>query len=270
MASGVPEQALRAMLAARAGAGIEVARFERIFNLLDSTTDAMVAACDAVTLGKVAPVIVSQACIDSVTVRVAEALRRDDRLAIGVAELRAAVAADLPIETFESLLRLQAQGLDISLAAGSVTLRERRDHARQADLVDWQRIRPVLARYCLSPPELSELARDTGVSIGKLRAILKAQARVGEAFQLRLDRYILRELVAQLAMAAFEISQQFVGGQFTAAQYRDHVGTGRTLAIHILEMLDAAGITRRNGDQRTLMRDPRIAFGNAIPFRISK
>ena len=56
-------------------------------------------------------------------------------------------------------------------------------------------------------------------------------------------------------------------GQFTAAQFRDHSGVGRSLAIEILECLDRLGITQRIGDQRKMRKDfvPILGAATAPP-----
>ena len=41
-------------------------------------------------------------------------------------------------------------------------------------------------------------------------------------------------------------------GEFTAAQFRDAIGTGRTVAIQILELFDRIGVTLRIGDRRRM------------------
>ena len=264
--SGDAQTALKAMLAARGSNGVQLARFERIFNLGEAGRDAAVQGCDAVVLGKTRPVIVTRAHHEEVTSRVSVALRQDQRTAYPIAELRNAVAPDMPIDAFEFLLRSQAERLDITLAGGSVSLRERRDTARNSDLAIWQKVRPVVAGAALHPLDLTALSQAVDVASGRLRAILHAQARAGDVFELQPDKYIVRELVAQLAAAAVETAAQTPDGRFTAAQYRDRIGTGRTLAIQILELLDSAGVTRRAGDLRTVVRDPHAVLGPAVPY----
>ena len=51
---------------------------------------------------------------------------------------------------------------------------------------------------------------------------------------------------------------------FTAAQYRDATGVGRTLAIEILEFLDTLGITQRIGDARKMRKDFVTILGAAV------
>jgi hypothetical protein len=54
---------------------------------------------------------------------------------------------------------------------------------------------------------------------------------------------------------------------FTAAQYRDATGTGRGLAIQILEVLDGLGVTQRLGDARKMRKDPTAVLGAAAPYK---
>ena len=51
-----------------------------------------------------------------------------------------------------------------------------------------------------------------------------------------------------------------------AAQYRDATGTGRGLAIQILEVLDGLGVTQRLGDARKMRKDPAAVLGAAEPY----
>lgn len=52
-------------------------------------------------------------------------------------------------------------------------------------------------------------------------------------------------------------------GEVTAAAFRDRIGTGRKLAILILEFFDRAGITSRHGDLRRVQREKLGLFGKA-------
>ena len=58
--------------------------------------------------------------------------------------------------------------------------------------------------------------------------------------------------VEQLAAIVREIATGQPDGKITAALFRDRIGTGRKLAIQILEFFDAGAITRRAGDAHHL------------------
>jgi selenocysteine-specific elongation factor len=47
----------------------------------------------------------------------------------------------------------------------------------------------------------------------------------------------------------------------TAAAFRDKIGSGRKVAIQILEFFDRAGVTVRHGDARTLSPEKLDRFG---------
>jgi hypothetical protein len=61
--------------------------------------------------------------------------------------------------------------------------------------------------------------------------------------------------VATFAAIATGVAQAIPGGRFTAAQFRDRAGVGRTLAIHVLESLDRLAITQRIADVRLIRQD---------------
>jgi selenocysteine-specific elongation factor len=50
-------------------------------------------------------------------------------------------------------------------------------------------------------------------------------------------------------------------GRFTAAEFKDRSGIGRNLTIEVLEYLDRVGVTRRDGDARTVLRSAAAVFG---------
>jgi selenocysteine-specific elongation factor len=68
--------------------------------------------------------------------------------------------------------------------------------------------------------------------------------------------------VATLAAQAAQVAQSVGGKGFTAAQYRDAIGTGRTLAIQILEFFDSISVTLRQGDLRRMRTDYQLVVGN--------
>jgi selenocysteine-specific elongation factor len=259
---------LEAMLVAQAATGVSLAHFERIFLLAAAERDEALAACGAVVLGKTRPVAVSTSQCEQWEQAAGAALARDTRTAVPLSALRQTVSPQLPMEAFESLLRSAAGRLDLSVAAGAVSLRSRRDGVRSEDQAAWERVHPLLAQAGLDPPDLATLASASGVPAARLRVILYARTRTGDVLPLRPDRYIVRELAAGLAATAALTARSHEQGRFTAAQFRDEVGTGRTLAIHVLEMLDLAGVTRRIGDQRTIARAPEAVLGSAQPIRL--
>ena len=73
-------------------------------------------------------------------------------------------------------------------------------------------------------------------------------------------------IMATLAAIAETTAKAQPNGQFTAAQYRDATGIGRSLAIEILEALDRIGVTQRLGDARKARKPYEPLLGPAGPI----
>ena len=75
---------------------------------------------------------------------------------------------------------------------------------------------------------------------------------MGDAYQVAHDHFYLPVSLQELAAIALRLSQQESG--LHAAVFRDQIGTGRKIAIQILEFLDRSGFTRRVGDQHRVVQ----------------
>lgn len=64
------------------------------------------------------------------------------------------------------------------------------------------------------------------------------------------DVFYHRLTVTKLTRLADLITRKSRDGRFTAPAFRDRIGTGRKLAIEILEFFDRTGVTLREGDLR--------------------
>jgi selenocysteine-specific elongation factor len=117
----------------------------------------------------------------------------------------------------------------------------------------WRQVRRLLegpGRFC--PPRSNEIAGALGVSETKIRQLMHTLERTGSLVQVADQHFFLREALAELIEIAADISAANMDGQLTVAQFRDHVGIGRRIAIQILEFFDRHGVTRRRGDARRL------------------
>ncbi len=189
---------------------------------------------------------------------IAEALKdfhRDnpDLSGLPVEKLRLSVAPLAPAVRFRAVLaRLQALG-DIALESGFVRLP---GHVAQLSAEDERlraRILPLLTGETrFSPPRIREIAPLVRSRDESVRAVLRRMAKRGEVDEVAADHYFLRRTVAELVLAAREVSQAQPDGFFVAAQYRDRLDMGRRLAILILEFFDKHGVTIRRGDRRRM------------------
>ncbi len=128
----------------------------------------------------------------------------------------------------------------------------------------WQAIRPALESAGFAAPPLRELGANLKLKEPIVKDFLHRKTRGEEVMKVTAERFYPRTTLATLAAVAQATAQAQPNGMFTAAQYRDAVGVGRTLAIEILEFLDTVGITQRVGDARKMRKDFAPILGAAV------
>lgn len=114
----------------------------------------------------------------------------------------------------------------------------------------WQRLAPRIAAAPFQPPRVRDLAASESLDEGRIREVLNACARLGRLYQVRRDHFYLAATVAEMAAIVQALEREH--GRIRAADFRDRIGTGRKLAIHLLEFFDKVGFTRRIGDERVV------------------
>jgi len=122
----------------------------------------------------------------------------------------------------------------------------------------WATARPLIAAERFRPPRTRDLAATLRVPETAIRATLKRLQRMGQVIEVAPDHFFLRETVAEMAHLAAEVA---AAGELTAATFRDRMDNGRKVAIQILEFFDRAGLTRRQGDLRTVRAERLGLFG---------
>jgi selenocysteine-specific elongation factor len=122
----------------------------------------------------------------------------------------------------------------------------------------WNRIAPLIGgdgRF--QPPRVRDLAATLGLREGELRHLLKILGRIEKVDEIAEDRFFLRTTTVEAVRIITDLSTSTPDGQFTAAQFRDWIKTGRTVAIQFLEFFDRHGVTLRRGDLRRV-NTPRL------------
>ena len=119
--------------------------------------------------------------------------------------------------------------------------------------VRWERLKPLLMDARFEPPRVRDLARATGIAETEVRALLKRVALIGEITLVAHDHFFMTDAVRQMADIVAELARAH--GAARAAEFRDRIGTGRKVAIQILEFFDRVGFTRRLRDDHLLRRD---------------
>ncbi|HET7833064.1 MAG TPA: selenocysteine-specific translation elongation factor [Gallionella sp.] len=120
----------------------------------------------------------------------------------------------------------------------------------------WQCIQPLLQEEPFQPPRVRDIAHELGIDEADIRQLLRRVTRIGDVYLVAHDHYFTKEAVAQLSGI---IRKQAEAQECVrAAEFRDEIGTGRKLAIQILEFFDRIGYTRRTGDEHRLRQETLI------------
>lgn len=249
--------------------GVELQRLWQALNLAPANAQALLRESHAVVLGK--DVAIARAAADLLASRVLAALRefhaaQPQASGLEAAALRKTLAPRLPPEAFQAFLRELANRQAIVLSSDVARLPGHVATANPQDERLWARVRAALASSGVHTPLLAELAAQLKVKEPQLRDFLHRKSRTGEVLRITPERFCLRETLARLAATAVVVARSTDDGLFTAAQFRDAIGTGRGLAIHYLEFFDRLGITQRFGDQRRTGKDFAMQLGPAEPL----
>ena len=169
--------------------------------------------------------------------------------------LRRALDIRLPVPAFDAAATamvkdgtLRREGPWLQLPGHAVRL-------TAADERLWAHIKPLLERTRFQPPRVRDLTQALGAREDEVRQLLRRLVRMGELIEVAHDHFYAREVVVELAAAAQSLAEQSHDSKITAAVFRDRIGTGRKLAIQILEFFDRTGMTIREGDLRRLRED---------------
>ena len=270
LASASPADALRQWLGLTK-AGVDLNRFETTFNLRPDAARTLYGLLDMVAVGAVPRIGLPRELHAALSERVLTRLRehhvsRPTALGMREVDLHAATAPALALGTFQSLLQDLAQTHLVTLGGGVARLPLHDATDNPADRALWERVYPQLLDAGIRAPTVTELAQDVGVDARTLRDLLFRRRTSGAVFRMADDRFYLRATLATFSATAAALGAANPDGMFTAAQYRDAVGTGRTLAIQILECLDSLGITLRVGNARRMHHDYVPVLGAATPL----
>jgi selenocysteine-specific elongation factor len=266
---GDPEKAL-ARLLRLPGQALDCLRFETAFNLAPQRAQALYRSADAAVLGRERRVAVAghaaAALREAVPARLAAFHRAQPQSAGMTAEcLRAELAPWLPAEALSFLLRGLADAHRIEATGAGVRLPGFDATSNPADEQMWQAVQPALLEGRFVPPAVAELAQRLHLDQEMLRDFLHRKSKTGALFRVSENRFYPRTTLATLAANAALVARSASRGLFTAAQYRDATGIGRTAAIEILEFFDTLGITQRIGDTRRMHKNFVPILGPAKP-----
>jgi selenocysteine-specific elongation factor len=254
----------------QAPGGVDLDHFELMFNLAPQAAQALRDALDIVVIGRDPRIGVTRerhAGWHQATRTCLQAFHTLHPAVHGlrVKELRDRIAPALPVPAFEALLHGGTTSRGITVRNGVARLAEHDVATQTGDRELWESVYPLLrgtgtgigtgtgATTVL--PRLRELAQAARVDPRLLTELLYRRRAAGTVHRVGADRFCLRTTLAGLASTAATLAAASADGSFTVAQFRDAIGSGRMLAIEILECLDHVGATVRVGEARRMRED---------------
>jgi selenocysteine-specific elongation factor len=227
---------------------VALARLQSLWNLRDDERDVLLADSGArVAAGIAFAATHWQQLREQTLAAVGQVHQREPELpGVEQQRLRRMIAPALDAEAFVAMLdELLAEGA-LARRGAFLALPSHKAELGREQRARWERIAPLLVDRKFDPPRVRDIARETRIPETEVRALLKTVARVGDVALVAHDHYFTTAAVRELADIAGEVAQQH--GAARAAEFRDRIGTGRKLAIQILEFFDRVGYTRRVRD----------------------
>ena len=162
------------------------------------------------------------------------------------------------------LISLVAAGLiEKQLIILSANHYSRADHQVELDLATkriWNLIEPPIREGGIRPPIIHELVELCKLELEPLKKALKNLCSKKYLVQVADNRYYLPETVTELAKMVEQTAKQNEIAAVTVNDFRNHTGIGRNLSIQVLEYFDQLNYTRRDGNQRYLLKKPEQLF----------
>lgn len=187
-----------------------------------------------------------------------------DRFGPAENALRLSFEKPPPPDLFAELIAsLAAEGKLVS-ANKQLRLPEHQPVMADKDKQLWSRVQPALSAGGLQPPAVHDLAADLGVEPEPLFGFLRRAAAQGLVIHIGKNRFLPPSAVRELGEIAESLALSSENGMITAAAFRGESGIGRNLAIDVLEHFDQAGLTRRIGDARRMLKPVEEIFGGPV------
>ncbi len=177
--------------------------------------------------------------------------REPDHAGVERERLRRKTLPTLAPAAFSALLQALLDGGRLVPAQGRfVALPTHKVEFNATERALWEQVLPQLGGEPFQPPRVRPLAQALGVEEAEMRRLMGKSARLGYTYRVAHDHYYLSAAVRELAahVSALCAAEGFA----KAAPFRDRIGTGRKLAIQILEFFDNIGYTRRILEQHVI------------------
>ncbi len=171
---------------------------------------------------------------------------------IAAGALRDIVDRRVPPKVFEAVLDLAVGRGVVRVSGGTVSHPQAAVSAVAEEDAALERLVPVLEEQRLATGTVEELAALAGVDPGVARKALGKLVKAGKVVRLGPEMHFSASAVEDARARIVEYLS--ANGTMLAKDARDVTGTSRKYVVPLLEYFDMHGVTRRDGDVRTLRK----------------
>jgi selenocysteine-specific elongation factor len=161
-------------------------------------------------------------------------------------DLKIAVMADASAEVFDYVL---AQTPELTQDSDVVRLKTHRVVLKQDEEQARASIESSFERAGLAAPSVRDVLKASGVEAARARSILQILLREGKLIRVS-DELVLHASALTQLHGELELKR---GSRFSVPTFKNWTGVSRKYAIPLLEYLDRAHVTRREGDERVVL-----------------
>jgi selenocysteine-specific elongation factor len=169
------------------------------------------------------------------------------KVALLKSELGTSLEAPLLVALLGELLR----GSKLALKDGKVQLAGHKVSVSAEAVERWQKYETFLQQRGKDIPLLSEVAAETGLDKKVLENVARLGVKEGRLHKLTDNRYASPEQLGKLAQLVNELVA--TNESVTVINFKSRMGTGRKVAIEVLEYFDSIRFTQRRGDTRAVL-----------------
>jgi selenocysteine-specific elongation factor len=116
----------------------------------------------------------------------------------------------------------------------------------------WAKLEPLLDQ--IQAPSSGDLAKQLNRPLAGLEKQMFALAKERLLTHIGTHRFYLPQRLLEVADAVQSMADSSANGSITVKAFRDQTGIGRNVAIEVLEYFDGRGFTKRQGNDRVILR----------------
>jgi selenocysteine-specific elongation factor len=172
---------------------------------------------------------------------------------IKVQALKSELAMALEEPLFAALLGDLLRNAVLTLKDGKLFLAGHKASVSTEEVERWQKFEAFLVQRGKDIPLLSEVSTELRLDKKTLESMARVAVREGKLHKLTDNRYATSQQLALLAQLVGDLVRE--NQPITVVSFKGRMGTGRKVAIEVLEYFDSIRFTQRRGDVRVVL-DP--------------